>query len=143
MICVVRVRGGIGLREDIKEALRMLHLTRVNHCIITNNDLALHKVKDCVTWGPVSTETIAELLEKRGRLAGNRPITQEFLKEHGFEDFLSLARALENGAKLEGIKPVFRLNPPRKGYEGTKRSFVEGGSLGKRDNMDELIRRMI
>jgi large subunit ribosomal protein L30 len=147
MICILRVRGSIGVRRDVKEAMRFMHLTRVNHCVVTNMNPtlegALHKVKDYVTWGEISTETLAKLIEDRGKRAGNIPITREFLKEHGFEDFLSLAKAMENGDTLDGMKPVFRLSPPRKGYENTKRSFAEGGSLGRRENMDELINRMV
>ena len=43
-----------------------------------------------------------------------------------------------------GIKPVFRLHPPRKGYEHTRTSFKEGGSLGYRgENIAELIEKMV
>ncbi len=39
----------------------------------------------------------------------------------------------------------YRLHPPRGGWErkGTKKSFVEGGALGERNNMDALITRMV
>ena len=44
---------------------------------------------------------------------------------------------------VPGLKPVFRLHPPRKGYEGIKRSFKEGGALGYRgEKINHLIRRM-
>ncbi|RLF30819.1 MAG: 50S ribosomal protein L30, partial [Thermoplasmata archaeon] len=46
--------------------------------------------------------------------------------------------------ELPDIKPVLRLNPPRKGYEGVKRSFMEGGALGYRGKeINKLIKRMI
>ena len=45
---------------------------------------------------------------------------------------------------IEGIKPVLRLHPPRKGYEGLKRTYREGGALGYRGkDMNDLIEKMI
>ncbi len=45
---------------------------------------------------------------------------------------------------LKNIKPVIRLHPPRKGYEGLKRSYSEGGALGYRGrDIDALIDRML
>jgi large subunit ribosomal protein L30 len=42
------------------------------------------------------------------------------------------------------VKPVLRLHPPIKGYEGVKRSFSEGGALGYRGKeIEKLIQRMI
>jgi len=42
------------------------------------------------------------------------------------------------------VKPIFRLNPPKKGYEGIKRSFVNKGALGYRGKeINKLIERMI
>ena len=42
------------------------------------------------------------------------------------------------------IKPVFRLHPPRKGYEDIRLSVKEGGSLGYRgENIKDLAQRML
>jgi len=46
--------------------------------------------------------------------------------------------------QLPEVKPVFRLAPPVKGYEGIKRSFKEGGALGYRGKkINDLIWRMM
>jgi large subunit ribosomal protein L30 len=53
---------------------------------------------------------------------------------------------VDSGAKLEdsGVKPVFRLHPPRKGYENIKKTFAESGTLGYRgDKIGDLIKKMI
>ena len=43
-----------------------------------------------------------------------------------------------------GIKPVFRLHPPRKGYEDIRLSVKEGGSLGYRgEEIKDLAKRML
>jgi large subunit ribosomal protein L30 len=45
---------------------------------------------------------------------------------------------------MEDAKHVFRLHPPIKGYEGNKRSFRNGGSLGYRGKeINDLINRML
>ncbi len=47
-------------------------------------------------------------------------------------------------SEIKGLKPLVRLPPPRKGYEGTKRSYVDGGSLGYRGaDMWKLVDRML
>ncbi len=45
--------------------------------------------------------------------------------------------------RLLGIKPVFRLHPPSKGYKGkVKRSYTAGGVRGYRgENINNLIKK--
>ncbi|HNR25150.1 MAG TPA: 50S ribosomal protein L30, partial [Methanobacteriaceae archaeon] len=43
-----------------------------------------------------------------------------------------------------GLKPVFRLHPPRKGYKDIKKAFNEGGTLGYRgEDINHLLKRMV
>jgi len=46
---------------------------------------------------------------------------------------------------LPGVKPVFRLHPPRKGFKGSiKKSYRAGGEAGYRgEAINDLIRRMV
>jgi large subunit ribosomal protein L30 len=46
--------------------------------------------------------------------------------------------------KLEGVKPFFRLHPPKKGYRrSVKRPYNNKGELGYRgEAINELARRM-
>lgn len=152
-LAVVRVRGTININTDIKDALRMLHLTRANHCTIIPEDKqwrgTLLKVKDYVTWGPVDEKTLLEMLQKRGRIAGGKPLTGAYLAENtGYKTLEDLAAALA-GAKadlrhLKGVKPLFRLAPPRQGYEKVTHDYKTGGTLGDRgEKINELIRRML
>jgi large subunit ribosomal protein L30 len=65
-----------------------------------------------------------------------------------YTSIISLAKAIKKGdityASLDGVKPLFRLSPPKKGYEGNKRSYKVGGSLGYRGKtINELIERML
>jgi large subunit ribosomal protein L30 len=152
-IAVVRVRGQVNINRDTKDALRMLHLTRANHCTIVPDGPVwkgqLQKVKDYVTWGEVTEETVLQLLQKRGRLAGNRPLTEAHLAKHTpYKSFADFAKALATGKAemrgVEGMKPLFRLHPPRKGYEKLVRDVHTGGSLGDRgERINTLIGRML
>ena len=130
----------------------MLRLTRINHAVILPDNPSYHgmlvKSKDYITWGEINQETLTQLIEKRGRLPGNKKITPEELKEKGnYPSALKLAQAIIKGkAKLEdvGLKPVFRLHPPRKGYKDIKMSYQEGGTLGYRgEEITTLIMKMI
>ncbi|MEE8402134.1 MAG: 50S ribosomal protein L30 [Candidatus Hydrothermarchaeaceae archaeon] len=150
-IAVVRVRGLIGTSRTVEDALRMLRLSKVNYCsIIDDRDTyngSLKKVKDYVTWGHVGEKDVALILEKRGELLGGKRLTDGYIKENtkfkSIEDFVKSFINFE--AELDDIpqlKQFFRLHPPRKGHGGIKRSFIEGGALGKRDNMENLLYRM-
>ena len=64
-------------------------------------------------------------------------------KAKTFKTMKTLAKNISEGKvvmrDVPGLKPVFRLHPPRKGYEGIKRSFKEGGALGYRgEKINEL-----
>jgi len=150
MFAIVRLRGEVNVRPEIKATLGMLRIHRVNHCVVVNEDPhyrgMIQKVKDYVAWGKIDDETLTLLLEKRGRLSGNRRLTEEFLKENTkYSTFKELAAALNsNSANLNdlGIKPIFRLHPARKGLRTTKKTAQQGGDLGFRQDLTGLIKRM-
>jgi len=102
-----------------------------------------------VTWGEISLENIILLLKKRGRVVGNRKLTDEYVKEIGYVSLEDLAKAVHNGnvefGKIPSIKPVFRLHPPKKGFKGkVKRSYAAGGVTGYRgEAINDLIERMV
>lgn len=148
---VVRVRGSVNVKPKIKETMRLMKLNRVNHCvIIPENDTykgMLNIIKDYVTWGEVDAETTELMLETSGKSSGNRAFEKADLKDSKFKTIKALSKELAEGKvvmrDVSGLKPLFRLHPPRKGYEGIKRSFKEGGALGYRgEKINQLIRRM-
>jgi len=150
---VIQIRGTNKTNRDIKDTLKLLNLTRANHCIlIPGNDVyngMLQKVKDYVTWGEVDSEIIAKLIMFRGKLTGNKPITDEYIKNcTQYRSIYMFAQAIEKNEfiykNLKDVKPIFRLHPPRGGFEHTKKAFPVGGALGYRGkNVKELLMRMI
>ncbi|MBQ3735852.1 MAG: 50S ribosomal protein L30 [Candidatus Methanomethylophilaceae archaeon] len=150
---VIRVRGQPDVSYDIEYTMGLLGVNRVNHCAIVPENAStkgmLQKVKDYTTYGEINAETLAQLIRVRGRLSGDRMITDEYLAANSeFKTVDDLAKAIiENDYRMkdvEAAKPVFRLHPPVKGYEGNKRSYKNGGALGYRgEAINDLIARML
>ncbi|MCE5213193.1 MAG: 50S ribosomal protein L30 [Methanobacterium sp.] len=151
MIAAIRVRGRTGVKGDIADTMEMLRLTRINHAVILDENPSyqgmLRKAKDYITWGEIKKETLVNMISKRGKLPGDLKVTDEYLKENtSYKSIEDLSQAVVEGTKLEesGIKPVFRLHPPRKGFKNTKKAYNEDGSLGYRgENIEDLINKML
>lgn len=152
-LAVIRIRGTVDIRRKVQDTLKILGLTRPNHCVLVNDDPStrgmLQEAKDFITWGSLNPEVLEALIRKRGRLEGNAPVTDEVIdSKTRFKTIGEFAKAiLEDEAELselKGLKKAFRLRPPKKGYKSTKRPFKDGGSLGFRaEKMNELVKRMI
>ena len=152
---VIRVRSDRTVERSIRETMEHLNLTRVNHAVLIPEHESyagmLQKVKDFVTWGEVSAEAIAGLIRDRGRLIGDKPVTNADVKAAtDYKNIDAFAKAIASGdattKDMETLKRVFRLHPPRgnKGWGGVKRHFTVGGALGFRgDAIEELAARMI
>jgi large subunit ribosomal protein L30 len=106
-------------------------------------------VRDYVTYGELSEESVSALIKTRGRLLGNKKLTDEYAKKAGCNSLEDLVKAVSKCEleywKLPGIQPFFRLHPPSKGFKGKiKRGFAAGGELGYRgEKIDQLLSRMI
>lgn len=150
---VLRVRGIVNVNPDIKRTLQLFRLTRVNHCVLleenANTKGMLQVAKDYITWGTIEKESLTKLIKSRGKLEGDKGLTEEYLKSatsYNSIEKLSLA-IMDNKFKykdIPSVKPIFRLNPPKNGYEGIKRSFQNGGALGYRGKeINKLIEKMV
>ena len=154
IFAVVRIRGDVGVKKDIKDTLKMLKLYKKNTCIVVNNSSnligMLIKVKDYITWGDIDEKTFKELLEKRGRLPGKQKFTEAYLREKlklnidvFIKEFFECKKTLKD---IPGFKPYFKLHPPRGGFErkGIKTPFSLGGVLGyRKEKMNDLVRKML
>lgn len=149
MYAIIRLRGSVNTRPEIKDTLRMLRLNQINHCVVVpdtpNFRGMIQKVKDYVAFGPINAETLALILENRGRLVGGDKLTDEYVaKNSAYKTIMEFAEAVASGSAemkdLPDLNPVFRLHPPRKGHAGLKRTFQQGGALG---NYGEEISRLV
>jgi large subunit ribosomal protein L30 len=151
-LAVIRIRGSVNALGVANKTLKMLNLTRLNHCVLVDDDPStlgmLQEAKDYITWGEIKPETLEHLLQKRGRLQGDKRLTDEIVKSGTeFSSIKELATAIFDGKTepqvLPQLKKVFRLHPPRKGYKSTKRPFKDLGDLGYRgERINELILKM-
>lgn len=152
-ILIIRLRGVQNLNPKTKDTLKYMRLNRVNHAVVlpeTPTTKGMLQVgKDYVTWGEVDAKTLAQVIATRGRLVGDKPITDDHVaKGTPFKTIGALAEAIVAGKfhynDVPDVKPIFRLHPARKGLEGIKRSVQIGGALGYRGkDINELLGRMV
>jgi large subunit ribosomal protein L30 len=150
------VRGAPHAHPDVKYTLKSLRLMKKNQAVLLYNNPGnigmLNKVKDFITWGEASKEAISLLLEKRCKVPGNKRLTNKYVKERlGLASIKELAKEIYKASipleKLRkiGVKPSFRLHPPRGGFKRSiKRPFKSGGELGYRgEAINDLVFKMI
>ncbi len=141
IMAVIRLRGSVRTSEDTAYALQSLNLTRVNHCSLVkksdNIKSSLNRVKDYTTYGEINEETLKELIQKRGRKTGDERLSEQ--------EASKVLEGIKQGKspRTLGIKPVFRLRPPRKGLKSKKSHFPKGDLGFRGDKINELIKRMI
>ena len=153
---VIRIRGAPGMKRSIEDTLKMLRLHKVNHGVLIWGDQSykgmLQKCKDYIAYGDIDEKTLIRLLRARGRVEGNRPLTDEHIKNlTSYKTIKEFAKALLSGKvnynsrDIKNLKPVFRLHPPIKGHRGSiKKHYTEGGTLGYvKSYINELIHKMI
>lgn len=153
-LAIIRIRGQTGIKQPIKHAMELARLYNKHHLVVLDPNPAtlgtLRKMKDYVTWGELIPETFQELLLKRGRIPGNQPVTEEYVKEKlsiSFSEFTQkFFSSHHNLRDIPGLKPYFRLLPPRGGFErkGIKQPYSMGGALGYRgEHINILIKKML
>ena len=153
VFAAVRVRGTVNVKPNIKRTLQLLNLTRVNHCVLLEENASikgmLQIAKDYITWGEIEKAILSELIDSRGKLEGDKDLTEDYIKSAtSYNNLEKLSQAIiDNKFKykdIPNVKPIFRLNPPKNGYEGIKRSFVNRGAIGyRRKEINKLLERMI
>jgi large subunit ribosomal protein L30 len=116
MIAAIRIKGQIGIKENIKETLFRMRLRRKYVCVVlepTKENIGMvNKLRNFVSYGEISKETYENLVKARGKK--------------------------DSEGKL---KPFFRLHPPR-GGANTKMHYPKG-ILGENKEMDKLVGRML
>lgn len=138
MIAIIRISGMVKVSKEIDEALHRLRLRRkYSAVLITPNPeriKLLKKIRNHVAYGDIDKETLKELIKKRGQPLPNKKI-----------DNSKIAEELENKSPSDlGLKPFFRLHPPRGGIESKKHFGVGKGVLGdNKKQINDLIRRML
>ncbi len=117
MLAVLRIRGRVGVKPDVRKTLELLKLNRKHTLAVVPDTPAfrgmIQKVKDYVTWGEIDEETLELLRQKRKEYKANSIV-------------------------------YFRLAPPKGGFKGSIKKPLPYGELGYRSKaINELIRRCL
>lgn len=141
-IAVVRIRGIRNMKPKIRKTLEILKLNKPNQCILVNDTPEIRGmikiIKDYVAYGKISQDIAFKLFKKRGEKGGKL-----LRKLYNEEEIKKMVEKVCQGEPLnKHVDPVFRLHPPRKGYKNIKIAYPLG-DLGKREDMDQLVKRMM
>jgi large subunit ribosomal protein L30 len=123
MICIIRISGDVKVREEARETMMRMGLTRKYSCVVLQKPTAvdlgmLKEIKDFVAFGELDDATYKELIEKRGK-------------------------------KFKEKTKVFRLHPARGGMNTKQHYALEKGNIkrgvlgnhGK--DINKLVRKML
>ena len=138
MIVAIRISGIVGVSRKFEESLIRIRLRRKYSAVLLQenetNRKILNNLKDYVAYGEISKEMLIKLIELRGKSIEKKKV-----------DAKKIASEIEkkNLGKL-GLKPFFRLHPPRKGIESKKHFGVGKGELGNnKEKINELLEKML
>lgn len=139
MILVIRISGLVDVSSDVNEALfRMRLRKKYTSVVLKDNQVTrdlLKKVRNYVAFGNISKEDLMMLIEKRAILVDKKKKI----------DVKKVVDGFEKSSLLDlGVKPFFRLHPPRGGIDSKLHFGVRKGVLGdNKDKIAELMRRML
>jgi large subunit ribosomal protein L30 len=148
---VVRIKGTVNVPQQAKKTLDGLNLDKRFRATIVPESTEylgmLRRVKEEVAWTKADAGIVKELLEKRGRKTGYKPLTKSDLPKE-YDNINELAAAIAENkvtmSKLGGIKPWFALNPPKGGFKRkTKTQYAQDGILGEDSDLAEIVKRML
>ena len=142
-IIAVRISGRVGVREDIERTLDLLRLKIKHVAAILENTPEINgmikKVQHYIAYGEINDDTARLLVEKRGKLQGDKPVDAKRV-----EEFMSKFMKGEKKIEEIGIKPFFRLSPPKGGFKKSTKLPWPKGVLGYQgEKINELVKRMI
>ena len=133
---IIRISGQVEMPGDAKETLFRMRLRKKYSAVLMSETKEtynlLNAVRNFVAYGKADSKTIEELVSKRGKSLDNKKFDSkkaaEIIEKEGFEK--------------SGIKPFFRLHPPRKGID-SKTHYPKGVLGDNGADINNLVRRML
>ncbi|SRR3989344_3003 len=140
MICIIRIKGEVGLRREIIENLNRVRLKRKYACVVLRPSQdkmgIVKKIKNFVAYGEIDEKTFEKLIEKRGKAIDKKKKIDAKKIVSGFKEGKSFEEL--------GLKPFFRLHPPRGGIDSKIHFGKKKGVLGNnKEGINKLIERML
>ena len=148
---VVRIKGTVNIPYWANTTLDNLNLDKkFRATIIPENPETLgmlRKIKEVVAWASIDAHIVREILEKKGRMDGFKPLKESDIPKE-YKSMDDLASAIADNritlSKLERIKPWFALSPPKGGFKRkTKTQYSQKGVLGENKELIEIVKRML
>ncbi|MEK6825216.1 MAG: 50S ribosomal protein L30 [Nanoarchaeota archaeon] len=138
MIIAIRISGLVEMPQAPQETLFRMRLRRKYSAIILestpSNLKLLQSVRNFIAYGDINPETLALLVEKRGVAIDKKKVDTKKVLE----------QLEKKGLEGVGLKPFFRLHPPRGGIDSKLHYPIRGGVLGdNKKDINELIGRML
>ena len=138
MILVIRIAGLVEIPPQPQEAMFRMRLRRKYSAVLIEptkeNMSLLETVRNFVAYGDINKETLKLLIEKRAQSIDKKKINAEtIIEQMNKKDLESL-----------GVKPFFRLHPPRGGIDSKIHFPRKKGVLGdNKEKINDLVRRML
>lgn len=144
VIAVIRIKGEVKVKPNIKATLDNLRLRRKYTCVLINSSNKsimgmVEKVKYSVAYGEIEKETLIKLIKERVKII--RIPNKKHDKKINPEE---IAESIIEGKNLieMGFKPFFRLHPPRGGIK-SKLQYPKGVLGNNSKDINKLIERML
>jgi large subunit ribosomal protein L30 len=115
MIAAVRVRGPVDVPAKASKTLEDLKLTQKNQIVV---------------------------FEENDSIKGMMSRAKDYIAFGEISDETVEALEEKKGSELES-GDVLNCRPPKKGFKNTRMQYGQGGTLGKNDEIDDLVQRMV
>ena len=139
---IIRISGLVKVKKEIEETLSRLKLRRKYAAILVNLNNKnikgmLDKVKHFVAYGEIDKSMLVRLLKSRAKSIKGEKVEVKI-------DADKIANDLIAGKDLRdlGLKPFFRLHPPRKGIK-SKLQYPKGVLGNNEKDINKLVERML
>ena len=139
MIIAIRISGMVEIPQNIQHTLDHIRLRRKYSAVLfeenEENMKLLQSVKNFIAFGQISKDNLVKLVSLRGQ-----PIdSKKKIDTNHIVDSLGKKKLVDMG-----LKPFFRLHPPRGGIESKKHYGVGKGDLGNnKEHINKLLERML
>lgn len=137
MLAVIRIGGMVKVNKDVAETLNRLRLRRKYACVLIDEESPqrsmVESAKDLVAYGVIDEGTLVKLIKARGKMIDKSELDAE-----------KIAKDILAGKKISdlGLKPFFRLHPPRKGIN-SRWPYPKGVLGNNKADINKLIERML
>jgi len=160
VVCVVRIRGIIGIPPKTRKILQLLRLRQIHNCVFVKMNKAtlnmLRLVEPFIAYGDVNLKTVRELIYKRGfgkvdkqRIAlTDNTIIDTALGKFGISCMEDLIHEIftcgRRFKEANNFLHPFKLSSPLGGFKSKLIHFNEGGDAGNRqEKINKLVQRML